>query len=140
MMALPARPADGVARNGHAGSGGRHLALRLDGDVLRARILRQGERLTVFLNGAQYSLRAATRERPRKPAGPAAGRVLAPMPGKVLEVLVSPGQPVARGAILLVLEAMKVQMRITAPAEGTVTAIRCARGLVEDGPQLVSME
>jgi 3-methylcrotonyl-CoA carboxylase alpha subunit len=132
---------DGVAEMAMREAADGTLALRLDGDVLRARILRQGERLTVFLNGAQYSLRAADPRAPTEAAGPAAGRVLAPMPGKVLEVLVSPGQPVARGAILLVLEAMKVQMRITAPAEGTVTAIRCAPGeLVEDGAELVSME
>ena len=46
-----------------------------------------------------------------------------------------------RGAVLLVMEAMKVQMRITAPADGTVTALRCAVGeLVEDGAELVTIE
>jgi 3-methylcrotonyl-CoA carboxylase alpha subunit len=58
-------------------------------------------------------------------------------------VLVSLGQVVARSAVLLVLvlEAMKVQMWIATPAEGAVTAICCAPGEpVEDGAELMSME
>jgi 3-methylcrotonyl-CoA carboxylase alpha subunit len=59
----------------------------------------------------------------------------------VLQILVAPGDVVARGAVLLVLEAMKVQMRITAPAEGIVAGIGCAVGeLVEDGAELVTLD
>jgi 3-methylcrotonyl-CoA carboxylase alpha subunit len=59
----------------------------------------------------------------------------------VLQLLVSPGDRVARGAVLLVMEAMKVQMRITAPAEGVIGAIRCAVGdLVEDGAELAVLD
>ena len=43
--------------------------------------------------------------------------------------------------VLLVMEAMKVQMRITAPIPGTVQALRCQVGdLVEDGAELVVVE
>ena len=63
------------------------------------------------------------------------------MPGRVLSIAVAPGDAVTRGAVLLVLEAMKVQMRITAPTDGTVTAVRARVGeLVEDGSELVSIE
>ncbi|WP_408639651.1 biotin/lipoyl-containing protein [Roseomonas populi] len=42
--------------------------------------------------------------------------------------------------MLLVMEAMKVQMRITAPAEGAVATILCSPGeLVDDGAELVSL-
>ena len=61
------------------------------------------------------------------------------MPGRVVQVLARPGDVVARGDVLLVLEAMKVQMRLTAPRAGTVDALRAMPGdLVDDGAELVS--
>jgi 3-methylcrotonyl-CoA carboxylase alpha subunit len=63
------------------------------------------------------------------------------MPGRVLQVAVQPGDAVTRGTVLLVLEAMKVQMRITAPADGTVASVAARVGeLVEDGAELVVLE
>ena len=116
------------------------VSLRLGGDILRARALRRGDRITVFIDGAAHGLRHLDPRAPVEGAGAAAGRILAPMPGKVLDVMVRPEQAVTRGAVLLVLEAMKVQMRITAPADGIVSAVLCAPGdLVEDGAELVSL-
>ena len=113
----------------------------MDSRALSARVLRVEDGLTVFLPGSSHALRAVDPLAPSGAEGPAAGRILAPMPGRVLEVLVTEGQAVPRGAVLLVLEAMKVQMRITAPAEGTVSAVLCAPGeLVEDGAELVALE
>jgi len=54
-------------------------------------------------------------------------------------VSVRPGDTVARGDVLLVLEAMKVQMRLSAPRAGVVGTVRVAQGdLVDDGAELVS--
>ncbi len=53
----------------------------------------------------------------------ASGSLLAPMPGSVVRVDVAPGQQVATGQPVLVLEAMKMQHTVTAPHDGTVTAI-----------------
>uniref|UniRef100_UPI002FDC4904 acetyl-CoA carboxylase biotin carboxyl carrier protein subunit n=1 Tax=Falsiroseomonas oryzae TaxID=2766473 RepID=UPI002FDC4904 len=117
------------------------LAFRLDGVAQRARVLREGDAIAVVLDGATHELRHLD---PRAPSGVAdstGGRVVAPMPGRVLQILAAPGDAVSRGAVLLVIEAMKVQMRITAPADGVVAAIRCAVGeLVEDGAELVTLE
>jgi 3-methylcrotonyl-CoA carboxylase alpha subunit len=116
------------------------LALRLDGTTATLRVLRRQDIVSVFQHGAAHDLRLVDLGAAIGAAGPVAGRVVAPMPGRVLDVLVSPGQGVARGAVLLVLEAMKVQMRIPAPVDGTVTAILCATGdLVEDGAELVCL-
>jgi 3-methylcrotonyl-CoA carboxylase alpha subunit len=120
---------------------GEALTCTLDGAVIRARVLREGDALAVILGGATHELRHLDPRAPSGEADSAGGRVVAPMPGRVLQLLVAPGDAVARGAVLLVLEAMKVQMRITAPAAGTVAAIRCAVGeLVEDGAELVTLE
>lgn len=52
----------------------------------------------------------------------------APMPGLVREVCVTPGQPVAEGDALLILEAMKMENLLKAPAAGTVSAVEVAPG------------
>ncbi len=116
------------------------LLVRLDGAGVPLRSAAHGDLVWVFGDGAAHELRFLD---PLAAAGgteKGGGRVLAPMPGRVLEVLVGQGDQVARGALLLVLEAMKVQMRLTAPAAGVVAAVRCRPGdLVEDGSELVSL-
>ena len=52
----------------------------------------------------------------------------APMPGLVVRILVEPGQEVAAGAGLVVLEAMKMENELKAPAAGTVGAVRAQAG------------
>jgi len=128
----------GAARIEAAAWQGDEIILSLEGRRIRARVLRADAAITVILDGVTYELRHDDPRAAPVAAEAAGGRVVAPMPGRVLQVLVAPGDRVARGAVLLVLEAMKVQMRITAPAEGSVGALRCAVGdLVEDGAELV---
>jgi acetyl/propionyl-CoA carboxylase alpha subunit len=59
---------------------------------------------------------------------PAAGSLLAPMPGSVLRVLAEPGAEVTAGQPLIVLEAMKMEHTVTAPAAGTLTEIPARPG------------
>lgn len=63
--------------------------------------------------------------------------VRAPMPGKVLEVLVAAGDEVAAGDGLLLLEAMKMENRLTANAAGVVEDVRVAAGDLVDGGQVL---
>ena len=65
----------------------------------------------------------------------------APMPATVVKVLVAPGQAVHHGDTLLVLEAMKMEQPIRAPADGVVTAVNCHEGeLVQPDRTLVEIE
>ena len=59
---------------------------------------------------------------------PAAGSLLAPMPGSVLRVLAEPGAEVTAGQPLIVLEAMKMEHTVTAPAAGTLTELPARPG------------
>ncbi|HEX7682470.1 MAG TPA: acetyl/propionyl/methylcrotonyl-CoA carboxylase subunit alpha [Trinickia sp.] len=69
------------------------------------------------------------------------GRLTAPMPGKVIAVLVEPGAVVEKGAPLLVMEAMKMEHTIGAPASGKVAEVLYGVGdQVADGAQLLVME
>ena len=80
--------------------------------------------------------------RRRGPAGPVAGsgagqRLVAPMPGKVVKVLVQVGQPVERGAGLVVLEAMKMENEFRATGSGTVREIHVEPGQAVDAGALL---
>ena len=83
-------------------------------------------------------------ELPRFPAADRAesrGGLVAPMPGKVLTVMVAQGEVVERGQLLLVLEAMKMEHRIDAPWAGTIKTLNVAEGdQVANGAMLVVLE
>jgi len=70
-----------------------------------------------------------------------ADHLAAPMSGTVISVLVKPGETVARGAPLIILEAMKMEHTITAPAAGTVSAINYQVGdQVQEGADLIDLD
>lgn len=56
------------------------------------------------------------------------GRIDAPMPGTVLDVLVSPGDQVEAGQVLVILEAMKMENEIMAPVAGKVIQVNATKG------------
>ena len=72
------------------------------------------------------------------PSSVAAGEpVTAPMPGNILKILVTPGQQVNEGDVLMILEAMKMENEIVAPKAGTVAQILVTKGAtVETGATL----
>ena len=73
-------------------------------------------------------------------SGETDGTVTAPMPGKIVAVAVREGDEVDEHALLLVLEAMKMEHRIVAPLAGTVKEVRVAAGaLVASGERLVTI-
>jgi 3-methylcrotonyl-CoA carboxylase alpha subunit len=71
----------------------------------------------------------------------AASRIVAPMPGTVTRILAEPDVDLPRGAPLLVLEAMKMEHTLRAPADGRVKALKCAVGdFVQEGTELADFE
>ncbi|MGW8160190.1 MAG: biotin/lipoyl-containing protein [Desulfoprunum sp.] len=84
---------------------------------------------------------AKTPPRPATPAAPSAvgaGTISAPMPGTILEVKVQAGDRVAKGQILMILEAMKMENEILAPHDCTIAEVRAVKGAsVNAGDPLV---
>jgi len=118
---------------------GRH-DLRLGERRLTATVYRQGERFAVFT--AQGSALVQEYD-PIAHAGEGAqeaGRLTAPMPGKVISFLARPGERVQRGQALAVMEAMKMEHTIHAPHEGVVEALLYAVGdQVAEGGELLRL-
>ena len=117
----------------------RRFTAFVDGKV-RTLPLREGEaRVGLVSHGGRYAFVGA----PANLLDDAVdqGALTAPMPGKVISVAVAPGDEVADGQTLLVLEAMKMEMAIKAPRDGVVAEVAAEAGqLVQDGDVLVSLQ
>lgn len=120
------------------------LNFQLDGRQVRAYVAQVGPRRYVAVEGESWQLeRAAGQTRSRRTGSSAAasGALTAEMPGQVLELLVSPGDKVTAGQTLVLLEAMKMELRVVAPAPGQIRQVHCTAGqTVERGQTLIEME
>jgi 3-methylcrotonyl-CoA carboxylase alpha subunit len=107
---------------------------------LEGRVIKHGHALDVFIDGAHYVLTiddASVVDIDTQ----AGGNLASPMPGKVVALLAKPGAVVDKGTPLLILEAMKMEHTIAAPAAGTVKAFNYAVGdQVQEGVELVAFE
>ena len=94
----------------------------------------------VFLNGCAYLVGSSATVRQRTSATDAADALAAPMPATVVRIEVSAGQTVEKGTLLMMLEAMKMELPIKAPRDGRVTAIHCRVGeIVQPGVPLLEI-
>lgn len=107
-----------------------------EGRVYECRVGQSKERgspLTVSAGAGEYEVTLTDPKHLRGAAGahgPEAGRaqVVAPMPGKVVRVLVEAGQQVEAGQGVVVVEAMKMQNELKSPKSGTVSELRAEAG------------
>ncbi|MDB5408983.1 MAG: 3-methylcrotonyl-CoA carboxylase [Rhodospirillales bacterium] len=114
------------------------LRLTLDGVMLRLNVIRDGAEITVRDDDGSHRLTLLDPLASAAAEGAVAGRLTAPMPGKIIAVPAVPGMPVARGAVLVVLEAMKMEHAVTAPAGAIVERVAVAVGdLVDEGAELL---
>ncbi len=120
---------------------GNQVGVSVDGRPIAASVVRSGDHFNVFHSGHHGSLEW------RNPIAHAGeqeadgGRLTAPMPGKIVALLVDAGAEVDKGAPLLIMEAMKMEHTISAPSKGKVTELLYAVGdQVVEGAQLLSFE
>jgi biotin carboxyl carrier protein len=100
-----------------------------------------GETQWVFLDGRVFTFEVERAGRRRRPGGLAGGSLLAPMPATVRRIEITPGQAVRRGDTLIVLEAMKMELPVRAPGDGTIVRVNCREGeLVQAGQELVELQ
>ncbi|MBA1147955.1 biotin/lipoyl-binding protein, partial [Ectothiorhodospiraceae bacterium WFHF3C12] len=127
----------------------RAAARRLEGDSYRVELdgmrftvdaVARGAEINIIDGGSLYRLTlhdpltAGMEDEVRE------GSLTAPMPGQVIQVLVSPGQSVREGETLMVLTAMKMELTISAPADGVVEAVNYkVNDQVEEGQELLTI-
>lgn len=103
--------------------------------------IRHGADTWVFLDGRVHIVRAPAAATPRSARTDDQAALAAPMPSTVIAINVAPDQQVARGDVLVTLEAMKMELAIAAPRDATVRRIACRVGeLVQPGVPLLELE
>lgn len=116
------------------------LDLLIDGRYLRATHAEQGKERWVAVEDAPVHATRQLHRRQRRAKGGGSGSLAATMPGQITAVLVSGGEEVQAGQLLVLMEAMKMEMRIVAPGDGMVGKVLVTQGdQVERGQVLVEM-
>jgi biotin carboxyl carrier protein len=118
-------------------SGNGIIDLIIDGQRVKAYISSDGSKRWVTVNGRTYLLTKSPGARPGGAGHGHAGELAAPMPGQVRAVNVSEGDAVTKGQTLLVIEAMKMEIRIQAPFDGVVESISVSTGQTVEREQIL---
>lgn len=126
QVTSPAAPEELIVSNGTA--------------VERTYVLVADGAAWVFHDGDTFELsveaEGSVRRRPQHH-----GSLTAPMPATVIGVNVRPGDRVTSGSVLIVLEAMKMELPVRAPSDGTVVSVNCRAGdLVQAGVPLIELQ
>ncbi len=118
------------------------LDFLLDGERITAYVSSDHARRWVTVNGRTFVLtKSSTSRKSGSGHHHAAGELTAPMPGQIRAVNVSEGETVTKGQTLLILEAMKMEIRIQAPLDGIVKKLLVNQGqTVEREQALITVE
>jgi 3-methylcrotonyl-CoA carboxylase alpha subunit len=114
--------------DGHIADDG-SLAATIEGRAVHGRVLRSGGDLVVILRGRNHTLATYDPVQAGEYADTGARDLRAPMPGKLIQVLVKPGDHARRGQPVAILEAMKMEHTLSAPIDAVIEAIH---GVVGD--------
>lgn len=114
------------------------LELLMNGQRLTAYVASDNAKRWVTINGRTILLTKQAGY--RKSAGRnhhAAGKLTAPMPGQVRAVNVSEREAVTKGQTLMLLEAMKMEIRIQSPQDGTIRKLFVSQGQIVEREQML---
>jgi biotin carboxyl carrier protein len=115
------------------------LDLLIDGQRVTAYVSSDGAKRWVTVNGQTLVLTKSVAGTRKSGGGHhhAAGELTAPMPGLVRSVNVEEGESVSKGQTLLVLEAMKMEIRVHAPREGVIQKLFVKQGQTVEREQIL---
>jgi propionyl-CoA carboxylase alpha chain len=121
----------------HAGDG--WIDFEQGGRRHRLHVLTAGDRVWVQGPDGDLALTAVPRFPEAGHGETVAGGLVAPMPGTVLAVHAAAGDTVAAGQLLMIVEAMKMEHRITAPRAGMLREVRAQPGDQVSGGDLLAV-
>ena len=131
----------GAVEVGTSGDLNGPLRITLRSREQRVHIVELPSGIAVVANGETYSFIVVDPLAAPEAADTGGGKLTAPIPARVARVLVAAGDTVARGAALVVLEAMKMEITVSAPRDGIIASVRYAAGdMVTEGAELAVFE
>ena len=113
------------------------IRIECDAVIRRLRAVSHAEQLWLDMDGQAWCVSNITHAPPQSAAGAGSGRLQAPMDGAVLDVRCQTGDRVARGEVLVLLEAMKIEHSLKADLDGTVESISVKAGDQVKGKQVL---
>ena len=113
------------------------LDIVIDGVARRAIVARTRDRIHVAIAGHAWTFERVDDAHGASAGGAGSGSVIAPMPGKVVKVLVAVGDTVTAGQPLVVVEAMKMETTLVAEIDGHVTTVAAEAGTMIDAGTIV---
>jgi len=117
------------------------VELTIGGATVRAATAKDARGLWVSCRGRTWLLVPEGREGSARGAADAPDEIRAPMTGRVVSLAAASGMKAKEGDLLLTIEAMKMEFKLTAPEDGTVLEVACAEGdRVELGQLLVRLK
>jgi 3-methylcrotonyl-CoA carboxylase alpha subunit len=138
-LRVHARDAETVVQGVMDSEGG--LDVAIDGRRQRAGIVRRDDDVVVLLPGETHRLTIVDPRAAGDMDEGGSGQLSAPMPGKIVQVLVEEGASVDKGQPLMILEAMKMEHTISAPGKGKVAKVNFKAGeQVPEGAALLQIE
>jgi 3-methylcrotonyl-CoA carboxylase alpha subunit len=119
------------------------MRLRVDGEAREVGLVRRGEHgeeLVVILSGRNYALTPVDPLKPPARTADLEPQLRAPLPARVTRIFVTQGEKVKKGAPLINLEVMKMEVALTAPRDGQIESIFCAEGdWMAEGAKLAAL-
>lgn len=113
------------------------LNLLIDGERVTAYVSSDNAKCWVTINGRTHLLTKSSGSKRSGGKHEHSGELTAPMPGQVRAVNVSEGDEVTKGQTLMVLEAMKMEIRIQSPSDGTVSRLFVKQGDTVEREQML---
>lgn len=113
------------------------LELLIDGERVTAHVSSENAKRWVTIDGRTYLLTKQSSSRKKGTKDQHSGELTAPMPGQVRAVNVSEGDTVVKGQTLVVLEAMKMEMKIQSPTDGIVKKMLVKQGQTVEREQVL---
>ena len=119
-----------------------HHVLSVDGKKTLVTLVHRDQEILIFCDGEYYTFTTATKvsstkRSPRATFHPP--EILAPMPGKVIEIDVRIGDRVESGTVVAVLEAMKMENRLVAEGPGEIASLPVSEGQLVQGGDVIAV-
>ncbi|MHA2225758.1 MAG: biotin/lipoyl-containing protein [Candidatus Hodarchaeales archaeon] len=113
----------------------------LDNIIYKCTVAKDGKIRFIHLDGEDYELKRVSDVEDEFEETEEEGSLTSPMPGRIVKILVKPGDNVTKGQDLLIIEAMKMENKIVAPYDGTIKMVYFPEGdQVEANVLLIDLE